>query len=560
MAAAIVATGIALRFAAYLRNPPLGLDEARLALNVGARSYSGLLRPLDFDQSAPLLYLWLQRAIGDLIGIHDWALRLLPLAAGIGLMVLVPRIYARVLGPSAILAATACAAFSPLLAQYSVSVKQYGVEAWLTVLVLGLGFHARDVDWSGAPARRLVVVGALLPWLMAPAGFVLAGVWACALADLRNGRQGAKRFLRHSVPGWALSLILAYLVVYRPASANPYLHRYWGSAIVGMSGEGFASRLWAIANENLWGLALGYPGPPGVHLATPGMAAVAAVLLILLVVGCVSVKRRHGWSLLMLTSVPLLAAIGASVAGVYPLGLRLTLFAMPPVQLLLFAGLERAFMGLPDIMARRAWVVAGSALAVPLAAVTLLLVLRSGASEDVRMLVKDLSTRRQGEVVYVFARSIPQWAFYTTDWKARDRRRLAFLARIASAGGPAFENAPSRSHVEQRPGAGLDYRSATGVELYGRPTGIEWTPNLGPLTHEPDPGWAESEAERVTRIEAPVWVLMSRMLGSERALLSELGGRGACATYVRELDNATLIRYMPGPPRQPEGWRSVRPQ
>jgi len=38
---------------------------------------------------------------------------------------------------------------------------------------------------------------------------------------------------------------------------------------------------------------------------------------------------------------------------------------------------------------------------------------------------------------------------------------------------------------------------------------------------------------------------MSRFRGSERRLLFELHRRGACATYVRELDNAMLIRYLP---------------
>jgi hypothetical protein len=39
--------------------------------------------------------------------------------------------------------------------------------------------------------------------------------------------------------------------------------------------------------------------------------------------------------------------------------------------------------------------------------------------------------------------------------------------------------------------------------------------------------------------------LMSHMVGSERELLPELERRGACATYVRELDNAMLVRYLP---------------
>jgi len=539
-----VAVGIALRLATFLKNPPLGLDEARLALNLGARSYLGLLKPLAYDQSAPLLYLWLQRAVLGFLGVHDWALRLIPLAAGVGLMLLTPRVYARILGPGATLAATSVAAFSPLLIQYAVSAKQYGVEACLTLLVVVLALDARDAAWTGPEATRLTVIGALLPWLMAPAGFVLCGLVTCVLADRRQGHQTTKRFLLSSIPAWALSVVAAYLLVYRTASLNPYLHRYWSTALLSPSGEGFGNRFQAILNENFWGLALGYPGVPGLHTGPAGMIAIAVVLLILLA-GCRGLRRRHDRSTLALVTVPLMAAIGASIAGVYPLGLRLTLFAMPLVQLLLFLGLDYTIKGLPDDQRRRAWIAAGGALALPLAAITLLLVGRVEASEDVRTLVHDLSTRRHGEAVYVFARSIPPWAFYTTDWDAPDRRRLAFLSRVASSGGAAFENAPGRPSADQAAGAGLAYRTAAGAEVYGLPTGIEWTPNLGPFSQEPEPGWAETEADRIGPARGPVWILMSRTLVDERLLLAEIERRGACATYVRELDNAALIRYVP---------------
>jgi 4-amino-4-deoxy-L-arabinose transferase-like glycosyltransferase len=542
---ALVAFGLALRLATFLKNPPLGLDEARLALNIGSRSYVGLLRPLDFDQSAPPLYLWLQRGVVDLMGVHDWALRLVPLAAGIGLMLLVPRVFARLLGPRALVAATAVAAFSPLLIQYSVSAKQYGVEACLTLVVLGLALRCRDASWRAAPAARMTAVGALLPWCMTPAGFVLFGVAGCALADLREDRAQARRFLIRTTPLWAVSLAIAYLVAYEPASRNPYMRRYWSSALLSPEGGSFADRVWAILNENLWGLALGYPGPPGRHLPNAAFLAAALVLLTLLAAGCRSLLSRHGRGVLLLAVVPLLAAVCASVAGIYPFGLRLTLFGMPLVQLLLLAGLDRALMRLPDGHARRAWVAACFALVLPLAAIALLQAQRGEASEDVRALVKDLSGRRRQEAVYVFAASIPPWAYYTTDWSAPDRRRLGFLAQIAGAGGAAFENAPSRARVDDRETAGLDYRTSSGAEIYGLATGIEWTPNLGPRKSEPDAGWAVGESRRVASLDAPAWVLMSHMVGGERELLRKIERRGACATYVRELDNAILVRYVP---------------
>jgi hypothetical protein len=548
--------GIGLRVAALLENPPLALDEARLALNIAARTFAGLLHPLDHDQSAPLLYLWLQRTVVLTLGVHDWALRLLPFAFGITLLVRTPATVRRLLPDRAVAVATLLAACSPLLVQYSVSVKQYGAEAALTLLAAGMMLSCRGASYRGGPAVRMTALGVLLPWLAAPAPFVLSGAVACAAGDFRVKDSGVQSFLFRSAPVWAISFVLAYISTYQPASDSPYLRRYWSTALLTPLGDRYGERLWALSNENLWGLALGYPGPPGRHLSNLTFLGVAVAVLLLLVIGARWLLGRHGGSVLMLLTVPLGAAVCASLVGLYPVSLRLTVFAAPLVQLLFVAGLQAMIERLPEPAARRAWVLAGAALACPLAAISLLQLSRD-PPEDVRSLVHDLTTHRQEEPVYVFAGSIPPWLFYSTDWSDPDRERLKVVARLAGSGGPAFENAPSRGLVGPGQGVGLAHRSAAGLELYGLPTGIEWTPSLGPLKRTADPGWAETEADRVTALEGGVaWVLMSHMVGNEVQLLHELEHRGACATYVRQLDNATLVRYTLSLQRSP---RKCRP-
>jgi Dolichyl-phosphate-mannose-protein mannosyltransferase len=549
LVAVLVLGGIGLRVAAFLGNPPLGLDEARLALNIAARTFGGLLQqPLDHDQSAPPLYLWLQRTGVLAFGVHDWALRLLPLAAGIVLMVLTPATVRRLLPHRAVAVATLLAACSPLLVHYSVSVKQYGAEATLTLLAVGMMLSCRGASYRGGPAAWMTGFGTLLPWLAAPAPFVLSGAVGCALGDLFRKEDSARSFLVRSVPLWAVSFALAYLVAYQPASSSPYLRRYWSSALLVPSGDRYAERLWALLNENLWGLALGYPGPPGRHLSNLVFLGIAIAILLLLTMGARWLLKQHGWGVLMLVLGPLVAAIGTSLVGLYPVSLRLTLFAAPLVQLLLVAGLQAVTERLPEPGARRASVLAGATLACPLLAISLLQLTRN-PTEDVRSLVKELTHRRREEPVYVFAGSIPPWLFYSTDWKAPDRVRLKVVSRLAGSGGAAFENAPSRGRIRPEQGAGLAQRTAAGPELYGIATGIEWTPSLGPLKRTTDAGWTETEADRVTALESGmVWILMSHMVGSEAELLRELERRGACATFLRRLDNATLVRYAL-PPR-----------
>ena len=63
-------------------------------------------------------------------------------------------------------------------------------------------------------------------------------------------------------------------------------------------------------------------------------------------------------------------------------------------------------------------------------------------------LVDDLrQNRRPGEPVYIFARSLPAWIYYSTDWTRPDTARTRYLVDAAGAGGFAFENRESRGKV-----------------------------------------------------------------------------------------------------------------
>src|SRR5688500_19209739 len=89
LAALAIVAGAALRVWEYTRNRPLWLDEAMLGLNIASRSLGQLLRPLDYDQSAPLLYLWLERLAISMAGVSERSLRVVPFIAGLALVPLV---------------------------------------------------------------------------------------------------------------------------------------------------------------------------------------------------------------------------------------------------------------------------------------------------------------------------------------------------------------------------------------------------------------------------------------------------------------------------------------
>ena len=73
-----VGLGIAVRLVRYLVNYPIWHDEAFLAVNFWDRDYVDLLRPLDYGQVAPWLFLAIERTAVTWLGYSELALRLFP--------------------------------------------------------------------------------------------------------------------------------------------------------------------------------------------------------------------------------------------------------------------------------------------------------------------------------------------------------------------------------------------------------------------------------------------------------------------------------------------------
>ena len=145
---AFVGLGVALRLMRYLMDYPLWWDEAFVAVNFIRRDYIGLLRPLDYGQVSPILFLWSELTFVKLLGFSEWSLRLFPLACAVASVFLFRHVASRVVRGVPLLLAVAIFAtsFHPIL--HAADVKPYASDLLAALILLAMA-----VEWRRAPER-----------------------------------------------------------------------------------------------------------------------------------------------------------------------------------------------------------------------------------------------------------------------------------------------------------------------------------------------------------------------------------------------------------------------
>ena len=536
--------GTVLRLFHYVLGRSLWLDEARLALDIASLSWSELLKPLPYDQAGPPLFLWGVKALSVGFGVNEWALRAIPLVAGIGVVWLIHPVARRFVTAPAATVAAAIVAFSPSLIFFSNEVKPYSSDALVTLVLLGLAaaWHQRPED-----TRRWVLLtaaGVILVWLSAPAILVLAGI-GCAL--LLDGAIRSRNMVRLLVTGslWLFSFGTAYLLVYQPASRNPYLREYWAPALLVPGTPDLLERTWLVTRAVVWGIPFGHPGPIAPSpVESLVMSPMTPLLVILLGLGVARLLRENKFRAALILA-PLVVTVAATVIGAYPLALRLSLFTAGLLLVPLVAGVEWIVAAVA--VTRRSRVralVAGWLLALP---VTIAVpdLMRWSAPQHSRPIIQWYEAEAGDEPIYIHPGALPAWAFYTTDWSAPDTARLAFLSRIGSSGGGAFENAPSRGSVI---GEGADqvltYKGRR--EIYGVPVGLQMHAFIGRTKYQPDSGWTDHELARIrAETDRAIWVLFAHLsgFGPELEFVKRLRRAATFETKWYER-GAGLMRYQ----------------
>jgi hypothetical protein len=406
-----VLLGLGLRLAAWHSGRSLWIDEAMLALNIVERSAADLLQPLDYNQGAPIGFLFAVKAAVAAFGTSEQSLRLVPLVASVVGLVGFAVWAWRLLPPAAAWLAVALFAVSPHLISYAGECKQYAGDAAVTIglFTVAMGVMQGRGGWRWG---LLAAAGAVAVWCSHPAVFILGGigtalVWSAAMVRDRPRLLATLGTLA----AWLASFTLCYFLSLKDLSQNRYLTQYWTDHFWPVPPRSLRDVTW-LAEHALQFFT--QPGGFGQTLVPLGGWAVVLALL-----GWRDWLRENRVVACALV-LPVVWVVVASGLQKYPVGGRLMLFWVPVALLLVARGAGSVMRSLHTTHPLAAWLLGGALLAAPLGD-TLGELRRPSRSEELAPVLREVRNHWQpGDRAYVYYGAIPAFRYYTRNepWPA----------------------------------------------------------------------------------------------------------------------------------------------
>lgn len=171
----VIILGVFLRLRQYFVNRSFWVDEASLALNIVNRALGSLTLLLDYDQGAPIGFLFIQKFLILAFGNSEYVLRLFPLLSGILAVYLICRLAREYFGKFGWVAVFLFS-ISGSMIYYSSELKQYSSDVAIALLLV---YWALQCAKEGARTRDLVLLGGagIFAVLVShPSAFVLLAV------------------------------------------------------------------------------------------------------------------------------------------------------------------------------------------------------------------------------------------------------------------------------------------------------------------------------------------------------------------------------------------------
>jgi len=319
--------GIALRSYHYFLSRSLWVDEAMLALNIISRSFYDLSKPLEYNQIAPIGYLFIEKAVVTVFGRSEYALRALPFLSGLLSIWIFFLLARKILNQYAVVLAMALFVFSDTLIIHANEVKPYSTDVLMSVLLTWFFVLLIESHYARKNATILLIFGTIAIWLSFPSAFILAAIaFSWAWQSLRKNLRFCILPLISCSLIWVTSFGLQYLLI-RHKITHGGMQEFWSG--------GFMPLIPTKLNDFRWYMDTFFEifSDEPMRFFLPGLVGFSFLA------GLASIYNRRS-ALLWLLLLPLLITLVISAFRLYPFHSRLILFLSPFLILIIAEGLE----------------------------------------------------------------------------------------------------------------------------------------------------------------------------------------------------------------------------
>jgi 4-amino-4-deoxy-L-arabinose transferase-like glycosyltransferase len=347
----ILSIGLILRLGNYFNNSGLGLDEAYVALNLMERSYAQLLLPLDNFQVAPILFLLIEKLSVNLFGYGELSLRLFPLICSI-FSLPVFYFFAKSLFEDKQITLTSLFIFAvtPVQLQYSIAVKQYMTDVFISLFLLWL-FSIFLKQSNRKLLLLLAVAGVISIFLSNVSVLILLtiGVYWMVYEIFSKKKDNAKYVV---VLVWLITFGFYYYFFIHDHKNQQFMIDYWQQNFLSLNP--FMYEFWNFFNSVALKVFAEFMLYNQAGLYHGLNLIILYLFLIIYGIGLIIMVKRRKMTMIIFLCFPLVLHLLLSGFKIYPFATRLVLYLSPLIIMTFSYGLIQLYK-LSEKMLRSKW-------------------------------------------------------------------------------------------------------------------------------------------------------------------------------------------------------------
>jgi hypothetical protein len=323
---AILLSGITLSLVQFIYNRCLWRDEASLALNIINKNSLELLKPLDCNQVAPILFLQLEKLFSILLPNSEYGLRLLPLLCFWFSLYFFYRILKLTFkNYYTIIFALSLFVFNYNLIYYSSEVKQYMCD--VLVLTSIYYFILKNYKKEENKYYLLGILGCVSIYLSNVTPIILFSIGVYLLYDSWIDKKIYFKHMAGVSIVWVITFLSYYYYFIHGHPTKNFMLTYWSNAF--MPHNLFSADFYLFLIDKFKML---FDSPYGI------MDKILFPVLYLIGLVTLSIRRKTGILLIML--MPIFLQLLLSAFKLYPFDVRLILYTVPIVIIITSFGFE----------------------------------------------------------------------------------------------------------------------------------------------------------------------------------------------------------------------------